>query len=182
MTFSGWYGNGTWALFRRIMKHKLTLLSESKPPQNEMYHAICSMFPAFIDDKNVQLTTYDKPGYFRSSEYKDYPIDAEFALIASEVRSMAMAAWRYQGRHYQGRQRRMTSESARSMASEMDGKGAMPSGSRAPSEAPSEVGRKRRDEREEENDKALIGYDSVSEEEEEDDGDDDGQDGDEDDE
>jgi hypothetical protein len=135
------------------------------------------MFPPFIDDKNVHLTTYDKPGFFKSSEYKDYPIDAEFALVASEVRSMAMAAWRYRGRHYHGRQRRLTSESGRS-TSRPGSVGGSNGGSRKGSVAASEGGGG--EEREEDEDMVLIGFDEGSEGEEE--LDDDGQEGEDDDE
>jgi general transcription factor 3C polypeptide 5 (transcription factor C subunit 1) len=168
MTFSGWYGNGTWSLFRRIMKHKLALLAEGKPPIVEMYSALVSMFPPFIDGQNVHLTHYDKPGLFKEGEYKDYPIDTEFALMSSEVRSMAMAAWRVEtrGKKFYGRQRRLTSESAVSLGMG----GGSQAGSRrgsvvASSPTPSDAGRRAAREAEAEDDKALLGYDDVSEEE-----------------
>ncbi|KAE9984717.1 hypothetical protein EG328_008334 [Venturia inaequalis] len=193
MQFSGWYGNGTWSLFRRIMKHKLFLLSEGKPQITEMYSALVSMFPAFIDGQNVGQTHYDKPGFFKSGEYKDFPIDTEFALMSSEIRSMAMAAWRVEtrGKQFYGRQRRLTSESAASIQKDglMGEKSRAPShtvespsrtgsvagsrrgsvvgsrrGSIAGSPSPSEMGR-RKSVQEEEADKALLGYDDVSEEE-----------------
>jgi general transcription factor 3C polypeptide 5 (transcription factor C subunit 1) len=183
MTFSGWYGNGTWSLFRRIMKHKLALLAEGKPPALEMYSALVSMFPPFIDGENVHRTHYDRPGFFKEGEYKDYPIDTEFALMSSEVRSMAMAAWRVEtrGKKFYGRQRRLTSESAASLGRGSAGSRRSSAGSRrgsrrnsvasrrssvAGSPSPSEIGR-RTAAREEEDDKALLGYDDVSEEEDE---------------
>ncbi|QDS68941.1 hypothetical protein FKW77_008534 [Venturia effusa] len=200
MQFSGWYGNGTWSLFRRIMKHKLFLLSEGKEPITEMYAALASMFPPFIDGQNVGLTHYDKPGFFKSGEYSDFPIDTEFALMSSEIRSMAMAAWRVEtrGKQFYGRQRRLTSESAASI--ERDGfrgdghaggtragsvaggtrAGSVAAGSRrassdaagsrrgsgggAGSPSGSEMGT-RKSVLDEEADKALLGYDDVSEEE-----------------
>lgn len=135
-------------------------------------------------------THYDKPGLFKSGEYKDFPIDTEFALMSSEVRSMAMAAWRVEtrGKQFYGRQRRLTSESAASIQRDgLRGESQAPSqtdgsragsrtgsrrasiagsrrGSVAGSPSPSEMGR-RKSVQEEEADKALLGYDDVSEEE-----------------
>ncbi|KIW07341.1 hypothetical protein, variant 2 [Verruconis gallopava] len=110
MIFSGWYGNGTWALFRRLMKYKIQTLAAGKQPNDEMCRAIIAMFPPFVDDTNVHLTRADEPlSYLSKSQYADYTIEGEASTIASEVRSTAMAAFRYRNRHYQRRNKKIKS-------------------------------------------------------------------------
>lgn len=110
MVFSGWYGNGTWALFRRIMRYKIQLLSAGRKPNDELCSAVVCMFPCFVDDSNVHLTRIDEPGSFLSkSKHFDYKIEGEAAALAAEVRATAMAAHRYRDKTDRGRIRRSVS-------------------------------------------------------------------------
>jgi hypothetical protein len=107
MVFSGWYGNGTWALFRRLMKYKIQTLGAGKHPNDDMCRAIAAMFPTTIDETNVHLTRVDEPlSYLSQSKFSDYIIEGDASTIAAEVRSTAMAAHRYRIKHYKRRNKR----------------------------------------------------------------------------
>ena len=59
MIFSGWYGNGTWSLFRRLMKYKIQTVAAGKTPNDEMCKAIAAMFPPFVDETNGNQQAQD---------------------------------------------------------------------------------------------------------------------------
>lgn len=153
MIFSGWYGNGTWSLFRRIMKYKIQTLAAGKEPDDDMCRAVAAMFPAIVDDSNVHLTRIDEPGSFLSqSAHADYTIEGEASTLASEVRAMAMAAYRYRNKQFMARNRR-----GGAVDGDVDMVDAVAAGE-------AEAGAKRVETpTEEESDAALIGLESESE-------------------
>jgi hypothetical protein len=103
MVFSGWYGNGTWAVFRRLMKYKIHCLGAGKKPNDQMCRAVAAMFPTHVDEDNVSMTRHEAFGsFFSKSLYANYRINTEASGMAAEIRSMAMAAYRYHKRHYGG--------------------------------------------------------------------------------
>jgi general transcription factor 3C polypeptide 5 (transcription factor C subunit 1) len=148
MTFSGWYGNGTWSVLRIVMKDKIRILSEGKLPNDRRYETIARMFPWTVDETNLADTQPDSSGMLNRSNQIGYPVDTQTAVLASNVRAMAMAAHRHQHRHQSGRRPRAgsmamsdtTASSSGDMDVDMPGNAEM-----------------------EEEDEALIGMDSGSE-------------------
>jgi hypothetical protein len=155
MTYSGWYGNGTWSLFRIIMKDKIRLLGEGKVPNDGRYETVARMFPSFVTEANLADTQPDASGMLQRSNQIGFPVDTQTALLASQVRAMSMAAYRYHHRHQTGERARAgsgaTSEKNNSLDGEMEVDGA------------------EREELEQE-DEALIGMESGSDDEQDDGG------------
>ena len=178
MIFSGWYGNGTWALFRRIMKYKIQTLGANKVPDDEMCRAVCAMFPHFVDDTNVHLTRIDEPNSFLSkSKYSDYVIEGEAAALASEVRATAMAAHRYRNKQFRSRTRRgSVSAFSASGVSDVSMGGVEGGRVRDKQAMQGKVPEVPESPAAEESDAALIGLESESEGEQDDDDDDGGDD------
>jgi hypothetical protein len=134
------------------MKYKIQILAAGKTPNDDMCKAIAVMFPPFVDDDNVHLTRADEPGsYLSQSEFADYTIEGEASTIASEVRSTAVAAFRYRNKHYKKRDRMVDDDDDVAMG----GMGA--------EEAVEEGAVRVNVPSEDENDAALIGLDSESE-------------------
>jgi general transcription factor 3C polypeptide 5 (transcription factor C subunit 1) len=106
MTFSGWYGNGTWSVFRIAMKDKIRILGEGKVPNDHRYETIAKMFPWIVDESNLAETQPDSSGMLNRSNQIGYPVDTQTAVLASNVRAMAMAAHRHRHRHQRGRRPR----------------------------------------------------------------------------
>lgn len=77
------------------MKDKLRAINEGKEPNDQMYRKIAEFFPAFVDTDNVGTTNPDSSGSLGRSNQQGYPVDSQTALLASQVRAMAMAAHRY---------------------------------------------------------------------------------------
>jgi hypothetical protein len=134
------------------MKYKIQTVAAGKKPNDDMCKAIEAMFPPFVNEENVHLTRADEPGSFISqSDQADYTIEGEASTIASEVRSTAMAAFRYRNKHYKGRNYAvdgdvvMTDVDAQDAAAEGAGRITTPG--------------------QDESDAALIGLESESEEE-----------------
>lgn len=137
------------------MKYKIGCLQEGKKPNNDICRAVAANFPTFVDETNVSRTRADWPDSFYSkSELSDLTIEPEASAIASEVRSMAMAAYRYRNKHYMTRQHREKGDTV--MADADADAGA--------EDAEGGVGV---DGEEGEDDAALIGLDSDGEESEE---------------
>jgi len=159
MTYSGWYGNGTWSLLRVIMKDKIRALSEFRVPNDDMYETVAKMFPAFVNDENVTTTAPDSSGMLDRSNQAGFPIDTQVALLATHVRAMSMAAFRQQNRYSRGRRRRVVGDAVLTNAG-------------SPAMDPDAPGRSELelDMHEEEEDEALIGYDSDEEEQEQEEG------------
>jgi len=131
------------------MKYKIQTLQEGKKPNDDMCRAVAAMFPTFVDETNVALTRHEEPGSFISqSKMADYTVDGETSTIASEVRSMAMAAQRYRNKHYQTRQHRFGRDTVMVNAD---------AGAVEDDDGADEV------EEDDEDDAALIGYDSDGE-------------------
>lgn len=149
MTYSGWYGNGTWSVLRVIMKDMIRCIGEGKTPSLNRYKQVAKMFPAIVTDENVAQTAPDSSGILQRSNQIGFPVDTKTALLASGARAMCMAAFRYSKRHKK--------------TGKKDGDGA--GGATGEQAQPPTPGRTEMEQELDDADGALIGLDSAGEDE-----------------
>jgi general transcription factor 3C polypeptide 5 (transcription factor C subunit 1) len=79
--FSGWYGNGTWAVLRTIMKEKIKYLAQNKPPRHrdEMFETLIEGVPEIITDRKA------------AAFYQEHTKDSDLLRLSGVIRMMAHA-------------------------------------------------------------------------------------------